>query len=143
MEELGLDCSSPEEPTYSRLDEWYLPGHHQHYSRQRPSLFFLEIHDELTRTWYAPYTAHVHTVTSVTSPESGLLHRLQVAKLYPFPKRQGPHPQMMLVHDAGPDPYAEMDKRRESVPTKAGLPSKKACIHSLSPCLALGEGSSV
>lgn len=50
VEELGLDWSSPEEPTRSRLDEWFLPGHQQD-PHQRSVLFFPEVHDELTKSW--------------------------------------------------------------------------------------------
>ncbi|ROL50321.1 hypothetical protein DPX16_4252 [Anabarilius grahami] len=49
VEELGLYWSPSEEPTCSCLDEWYLPGHHQA-SRQRAAPFFLEVHDELTKS---------------------------------------------------------------------------------------------
>ncbi len=37
VEELGLEWSPPEEPSRSRLDEWFLPGRHQA-PQQRPSL---------------------------------------------------------------------------------------------------------
>ncbi len=46
VEELGLEWSPPEEPTRSRLDEWFLPGCCQA-PQQRASPFF-------TRPWRAP-----------------------------------------------------------------------------------------
>lgn len=55
VEELGLHWSPPEEPTHSCLDEWYLPGRHQA-SRQHAAMFFLEVHDELSKSWRAPYS---------------------------------------------------------------------------------------
>ncbi len=56
VEELGLEWSPPEEPSRSRLDEWFLPGRRQA-PQQRPSPFFPEVHDELTRSWRSPYSA--------------------------------------------------------------------------------------
>ncbi len=63
VEELGLKWSPPEEPSRSRLDEWFLPGHHQA-PQQRPSPFFPEIHDKLTRSWRSPYSARLRTSVS-------------------------------------------------------------------------------
>ncbi len=62
--ELGLVGSSP--PACSHLDEWYLPGRGQRSSRQRPTPFFPEVHNEQTRMWRAPYLAHFHSSTSDT-----------------------------------------------------------------------------
>ncbi len=59
MDELGLEWSPPEEPTRSRLDEWFLPGRHQ-----RASPFFPEVHEELTRSWRAPYSARLRASSS-------------------------------------------------------------------------------
>ncbi len=56
VEELGLEWSPPEEPSRSRLDERFLPGRRQA-PQQRPSPFFPEVHDELTRSWRSPYSA--------------------------------------------------------------------------------------
>ncbi len=56
VEELGLEWSPPEEPSRSHLDEWFLPGRRQA-PQQRPSPFFPEVHDELTRSWRSPYSA--------------------------------------------------------------------------------------
>ncbi len=63
VEELGIEWSPPEEPSRSLLDEWFLPGRHQA-PRQRPSPFFPEVHEELTRLWRAPYSAHLRTSAS-------------------------------------------------------------------------------
>ncbi len=63
VEELGLEWSPPEEPSRSRLDEWFLPGRHQA-PQQRPSPFFPEVHDELTRSWRSPYSARLRTSAS-------------------------------------------------------------------------------
>ncbi len=43
LEELGLEWSPPEEPSRSRLDEWFLPGR-----------LFPEVHDEITKSRHAP-----------------------------------------------------------------------------------------
>ncbi len=63
VEELGLEWSPPEEPSRSRLDEWILPGRCQA-PQQRPSPFFPGDHDELTRSWRSPYSAHLRTSAS-------------------------------------------------------------------------------
>ncbi len=60
VEELGLEWSPPEEPSRSRLDEWFLPGRRQA-PQQRPSP---EVHDELTRSWRSPYSARLRTSAS-------------------------------------------------------------------------------
>ncbi len=63
VEELDLEWSPPEEPSRSRLDEWFLPGRRQA-PQQRPSPFFPEVHDELTRSWRSPYSARLRTSAS-------------------------------------------------------------------------------
>ncbi len=63
VEELGLEWSPPEEPSCSRLDEWFLPGRRQA-PQQRPLPFFPEVHDELTRSWRSPYSARLRTSAS-------------------------------------------------------------------------------
>ncbi len=65
VKELGLEWSPPEEPSRSRLDEWFLPGRRQA-PQQRPSPFFPEVHDELTRSWRSPYSARLRTSASST-----------------------------------------------------------------------------
>ncbi len=63
VDKLGQEWSPPEEPTRSRLDEWFLPGCHQA-PRQRASPFFPEVHEELTRSWRAPYSARLRASSS-------------------------------------------------------------------------------
>ncbi len=60
-----MEWSFPDEPSCSRLDEWVLPGHHQA-PRQRASPFFLEVHDEITRSWHAPYSSCLRASSSST-----------------------------------------------------------------------------
>ncbi len=56
VEELGLEWSLPEEPSHSRLDEWFLPERRQA-PRQRASSFFPEVHDKITKSWRATYSS--------------------------------------------------------------------------------------
>ncbi|KAI2664297.1 Platelet glycoprotein V [Labeo rohita] len=49
VDELGLEWSPPEEPPRSLLDEWFLPG---------------AVHEELTRSWRAPYSARLRASSS-------------------------------------------------------------------------------
>ncbi len=63
VNELWLKWSLSEEPSRCRLDEWSLPGHHQA-PRQRSSPFFSEVHDELTKSWHAPYSSRIRPSAS-------------------------------------------------------------------------------
>ncbi len=63
VNELGLEWSLPEEPSRSRLDEWFLLGRHQAL-RQRSSSFFPEVHNELTKLWRAPYSSRIRPSAS-------------------------------------------------------------------------------
>ncbi len=49
VNKLGLEWSLPVEPSRSRLDECFLPGHHQAL-RQPSSPFFSEVYDELMKS---------------------------------------------------------------------------------------------
>ncbi|KAL0182316.1 hypothetical protein M9458_021691, partial [Cirrhinus mrigala] len=64
VEDLGLEWSAPEEPAHGLLDEWYLPGSCQQSSHQRPAPLLPALHDELTKTWHAPYSACVNPSTA-------------------------------------------------------------------------------
>ncbi len=68
--ELGLEWSPPEEPSRSKLDEWFLPGRHQVLS-QRSSPFFPKVHDELTKSWCAPYSSRIRPSTSAALTSVG------------------------------------------------------------------------
>ncbi|KAL0165908.1 hypothetical protein M9458_037752, partial [Cirrhinus mrigala] len=63
VDELGLEWSPPEEPPRSLLDEWFLPGRRQA-PHQRASPFLPEVHEELTRSWRAPYSARLRASSS-------------------------------------------------------------------------------
>ncbi|ROI69418.1 hypothetical protein DPX16_14358 [Anabarilius grahami] len=79
VEELDLEWAPLEEPSRSRLDEWFLLGRRQA-PRQRSAPFFPEVHEELAKSWRAPYSARLHTshrsaLTSVDgSEEKGYEH---------------------------------------------------------------------
>ncbi len=61
MEELGLEWMALEEPAPGLFDEWFF---HQPSSRQRPAPFMPPIHDKLTKTWRALYSACVKPSTA-------------------------------------------------------------------------------
>ncbi|CAM4295375.1 unnamed protein product [Leuciscus chuanchicus] len=65
VDELGLNWLSPAEPPRSRLDEWYLPGRQQA-PRQRAAPFLPEVHEELTKSWHAPFSARTRSSSSST-----------------------------------------------------------------------------
>ncbi len=74
VNKLGLEWSPPVEPSSSRLDEWFLPGRHQALG-QRSSPFFPEVHDELTKSWHAPYSTCIRPSASTASHQLTVLKR--------------------------------------------------------------------
>ncbi len=57
----GLDTELIRVLTRSWLDEWLLqPEYRLRACRQRPFLFFPKVHNELTRSWSTPFSAHIH-----------------------------------------------------------------------------------
>ncbi|MGL4478702.1 MAG: hypothetical protein ACRCVK_10810, partial [Aeromonas veronii] len=60
VEDLDLEWAPLEEPPRSRLDEWFLPGRRQAL-KQHSAPFFPEVHEELTKSWRASYSALLHT----------------------------------------------------------------------------------
>ncbi len=56
-ENVGLVWYPPPRPDPSRLDEWFLGGGRAGFQRPPPVPFFPEVHEELTRSWKAPFTA--------------------------------------------------------------------------------------
>ncbi len=52
-----------EEPFRSHLDEWFLPERGQA-PRQQSSPFFPEVHDEITKSWHAPYSSRLRASSS-------------------------------------------------------------------------------
>ncbi len=64
VNKLGLEWSLPEEPSRSRLNKCFLPGRHK--ALRRCSFpFFSEVHDELTKSWHAPYSSRIRPSASV------------------------------------------------------------------------------
>ncbi len=119
VEELGLEWSPPEEPSRSRLDEWFLPGRRQA-PQQRPSPFFPEVHDELTRSWRSPYSARLRTsassaLTTVDGAEEKGYERMHISA-HPLPSAGRRKPVTRPSH-AGPlqrsldAPTLQLDRR--------------------------------
>ena len=54
---VGLEWKNPQCPEPSRLDDWFLRVARAGSQRPTPVPFFPEVHDELTRSWMAPFTA--------------------------------------------------------------------------------------
>ncbi len=63
-ENVGLVWNSPPRPDPSRLDEWFLGGGRAGSQRPPPVQFFPEVHEELTRSWKAPFTARNKSCSS-------------------------------------------------------------------------------
>ncbi len=54
---IGLEVNRPPSPEPSRLDDWFLGAGSGSQPRPAPVPFFPEVHEELTRSWMAPFTA--------------------------------------------------------------------------------------
>ncbi len=83
VEYLGLEWSATEEPAHGLLDKWFLSGCRQQSSHQRPTPFLPAVHEELTKTWCAPYSACVTFSTSPLSPPL-MAPKTEVSKLPPL-----------------------------------------------------------
>ncbi len=71
-ENVGLVWNPPPRPDPSRLDEWFLGGGRAGFQRPPPVPFFPEVHEELTRSWKAPFTARNKPCTRASPLWSGL-----------------------------------------------------------------------
>ncbi len=54
---IGLEVNRPPSPEPSRLDDWFLGAGRGSQPRPAPVPFFPEVHEELTRSWMAPFTS--------------------------------------------------------------------------------------
>ncbi len=62
-ESVGLHWRPPPSRERSRLDDWFLGAQADH--RQSPQVpFFLEVHEKVTRSWRAPFSARVRASAS-------------------------------------------------------------------------------
>lgn len=50
VQDLGLDWSPIEQPTRNRMDMWFPQSGRHAATPQRPTLFFPEVHDEISRS---------------------------------------------------------------------------------------------
>ncbi len=76
-ESVGLHWRPPPSPERSRLDDWFL-GAQADRRQPSPFPFFPEVHEEVTRSWRAPFSARNRpNASSVLTTLDGL-----VAKVY-------------------------------------------------------------
>ncbi len=61
---IGLEVNRPPSPEPSRLDDWFLGAGRGSQLRPTPVPFFPEVHEELTKSWMAPFTARSHSSAS-------------------------------------------------------------------------------
>ncbi len=54
---IGLEVNRPPSPEPSRLDDWFLGAGRVSQPRSTLVPFFPEVHEELTKSWMAPFTA--------------------------------------------------------------------------------------
>ncbi len=67
-ESVGLEWTPPPCPEPSRLDDWFLGVARAGSQGPTPVPFFPEVHDELTGTWTAPFTARNRSSGSSSPP---------------------------------------------------------------------------
>ncbi len=61
---IGLEVNRPPSPEPSRLDDWFLGTGRGSQPRPAPVPFFPEVHEELTSSWMAPFTARSRSSAS-------------------------------------------------------------------------------
>ncbi len=61
---IGLEVNRPPSPEPSRLDDWFLGAGRGSQPRPAPLPFFPEVHEELTSSWMAPFTARSRSSAS-------------------------------------------------------------------------------
>ncbi len=61
---IGLEVNRPPSPEPSRLDDWFLTAGRGSQPRPAPVPFFPEVHEELTSSWMAPFTARSRSSAS-------------------------------------------------------------------------------
>ncbi len=61
---IGLEVNRPPSPEPSRLDDWFLGVGRGSQPRPAPVPFFPEVHEELTSSWMAPFTARSRSSAS-------------------------------------------------------------------------------
>ncbi len=61
---IGLEVNRPPSPEPSRLDDWFLGAGRGSQPRPAPVPFFPEVHEELTKSWMAPFTARSRSSAS-------------------------------------------------------------------------------
>ncbi len=61
---IGLEVNRPPSPEPSRLDDWFLRAGRGSQLRPAPVPFFPEVHEELTSSWMAPFTARSRSSAS-------------------------------------------------------------------------------
>ncbi len=61
---IGLEVNGMPSPEPSRLDDWFLGVGRGSQPRSAPVPFFLEVHEELTKSWMAPFTARSRSSAS-------------------------------------------------------------------------------
>ncbi len=81
---IGLEVNRPPSPEPSQLDNWFLGAGCGSQPRSTPVPFFPEVHEELTKSWMAPFTARSRSSASsiLTTLNGG------VARGYAFPRRR-------------------------------------------------------
>ncbi len=61
---IGLEVNRPPSPEPLRLDNWFLGGGRGSQPRPAPVPFFPEVHEELTKSWMAPFMARSRSSAS-------------------------------------------------------------------------------
>ncbi len=69
---IGLEVNRPPSPEPSRLDDWFLVAGRGSQPHSTPVPFFPEVHEELMKSWMAPFMARSRSSASIlTTLDSG------------------------------------------------------------------------
>ncbi len=61
---IRLEVNRPPSPEPSRLDDWFLGAGRGSQTRSAPVPFFPEVHEELAKSWMAPFSARTRSSAS-------------------------------------------------------------------------------
>ncbi len=85
---IGLEVNRPPSSEPSRLDDWFLGAGRGSQPRSAPVPFFPEVHEELTKSWMAPFMARSRSsASSILTTLDGLLPHSRPRPILPVAKR--------------------------------------------------------
>ncbi len=130
---IGLEVNRPPSPEPSRLDDWFLGAGRGSQPRPAPVPFFPEVHEELTSSWMAPFTARSRSSGMAVQgpplralPVSPCVHEGCRGRPYPVTGsgRQDPQLPRRLAYSS---PIQRADGRSQGLGAPAPQPVGASC----------------